>query len=312
MTPLELTGQSSAKQNITRSFDVNHMAWKLEKFDYQLENEGDPDASEIESVDSLIEWMEARIDAYESEFGGFRKSNDIAGRAYVARSIRYHSEKGLVQAGSAPSYFGDLWTLATCKKYMRGEPKGDTSPNSDHPFRRFFGDPEGGVLKPVKPLFILTFSSKDPAFDTPGTVRQRSLASVAMVTHGFNEMGHYADYLRRNFSDDSIEKRLSHGGNEIAEERGDCHADWDGNVYYPPNKHQHGEGGGPCECSNSKAAGDHIDNNPHHVKCLSLSNYWITWNEPTLAMNRENEFDQGHRNINGPAVVESYVEPVSR
>lgn len=275
------------------------MAWGTNEFDYPIEEK---DPAGVSTVDDLKDWMEDSIGRYESKYGEFDNGTEIGGRAYIASTIKYHSEHGLVQTGSAPGYFGELWTLSTCRKDIRSSSK----------FEKLFTEKDDGVLRPNQPVFILPFSSRSKSYDKPGKKYQRSLASAALVTHGFREMEKYAEYLIENFSGESVEKRLSHGTDSVAEERGDCHADWEAEVYYPPNRHQHGDDSPVCGCEsgNARSPEDHIDNRSHHVKCLSLPGYWISWNEPVLAMDLDNEFR--HKIINGASTLQDRIEPVQR
>lgn len=275
------------------------MTWTTADNDYCLE---EMVHGEISTVEDLIDWMEDSVDRYESKYGEFEEGSEIKGRGYIAGTIKYHSEKGLVQTGSAPGFFGDIWTLCTCRKDIR----------SSSNFVDAFREEGDGVYRPTQPVFILPFSSRRQAYDKPGKKYQRALTSAALVTHGFRDMGRYARFLVNNFSGESVEKRLSHGGNSVAEERGDCHADWDGEVHYPPDGHQHGEDSPDCGCSTSSARSptDHIDNQTHHIKCLSMPGYWISWNKPTLAMDLDNEFRQ--KNFSSSTVLQNRIEPVGK
>lgn len=111
-------------------------------------------------------------------------------------------------------------------------------------------------------------------------------------------MDDYSAYLREHFQGEAVGKRLSHGDDAYARRRGDCHTDYDGTVQYPPVGHHHDDRSPGCGCSPEVKDGVHIDNSPHHIKCLAHEGYWLSWNRPTL------EYDggtitQGHRNVRG-------------
>lgn len=269
------------------------MAWELSDTDYPIgtEHAAQDAISAIDSIRYLRKWIDDRIDAYRSEFGPFHNESP-AGRGYVARTIRYHEDHGLVQCGSAPSYFGGLWSLATCKKPMRGEPTGDSSFNPNHPFRKYFMPAsEGSGFRPRRPVLVFTFSSRAKSYDPIGSEYGNALASVAIVTHGFESMGKYGAFLQNEFDGATVDYRLSHGDNEIARNRGDCHVNPEtGEVRYPPDDHQHGKADAACGCGHNPAAEDHVDNSTHHVKCVSLPGYWIAWQDPELRMDPDNRF----------------------
>jgi len=279
------------------------MSWGLGQFDYPIGNNASSNHG-ISTVDGLVEWMVNCIDRYESTYGGFLEDSKPNGRAYIAKSLKYHDELGLIQTGSAPNYFDGLFTLATCRKDMRGEPNEGSEPNPDHPFRTLFEERQDGILMPRKPVFILTFSSRKQEYDRVGDVYERYLVNASLITQGFLEMSDYADFLISNYSGDRVEKRLTHGGNQVAEDRGDCHANREGNVHYPPDSHQHGDGEQACGCK-TQSSTDHIDNSPHHVKCLSGERFWIGWEHPELAMDRDNEFRT--KTINGEKTIRNRI-----
>jgi len=276
------------------------------------------DAGEVQQVDDLREWMQDCADRYEDEETGFN-SNTPRGRVYVARSIQYQSDSGLAQTGSAPSFFGGLWSLATCKKGMRGEPEQSNSANPDHPFQRLFQEPDDeGIRRPKCPVFILTCASRSKAHDKPEDANSHRnwLASAAMVTHGFDKMEDYGQYLRRTYDNEAVRHRLTHASDRtlFAENRGDCHVDDSGSVRYPPANHQHGDGEVEAECgcnSNpSRNPEEHIDNSEDHVKCVSERGYWLGWTEPQFALKPQEEFNQNHRTAKGFDDLLERFEPV--
>lgn len=276
------------------------------------------DVEEVQQIDNLREWMHSCIDRYEDETVEF-DSNTPRGRVYVARTIQYQSDSGLTQTGSAPSFFGGLWSLATCKKGMRGEPERSDSANPDHPFQRLFQEPnDEGVRRPKYPVFILTCASRSQVYDKPeyANSHRNWLASVAMVTHGFNKMEDYGRYLRRTCEDDVVGHRLTHASDRtpFAENRGDCHVGDTGAVRYPPANHQHGDSEveAKCGCSSnsSRQPEEHIDNSEDHVKCVSEGGYWLGWTEPQFALKPEEEFNQNHRTTKGFDDLLERFEPV--
>jgi hypothetical protein len=271
-------------------------------FDYSV-GSSPTEPTDMESISDLRYWMGRCIERYEDQVGEF-ESPVPHGRVYIARTIRYRSGEGLVQTGSAPSFFGGLWSLATCKKGMRGEPEGSNSPNPNHPFQRLFHDPdENGVRRPKRPVFILPSSSRSQSGNdkrTGADSHRNWLTSVAMVTHGFDRMKDYGRYLRSAHDGEAVANRLTHVSDrtKIAEKRGDCHIDDDGNVRYPPGNHQHGDDSGESKCRCDTISGgpdpyDHVDNSENHVKCVSESDYWLGWTEPTFAIKPKDEFNVG-------------------
>lgn len=279
------------------------MSWELSQFDYPLGGCSSVEHG-VSSVEELTEWMRDCIDRYESSFREFPEETKPGGRAYTAKSLKYHDELGLIQTGSAPNYFDNIFTLSTCRKDMRGEPDAGSNPNPDHPFRALFEERQDGILIPQRPVFILNFSSKKQEYDKVRELNERYLTNASLITHGFLKMSDYATFLISNYAGDRVRKRLTHGGDPVAEDRGDCHADREGNVRYPPNGHQHGDGEQACGC-NTRSSTDHIDNSPHHVKCLSHEQFWISWEHPELAMDRDNEFRT--KNINGEETIRDRV-----
>lgn len=276
------------------------------------------DASEVQQVGRLREWMEDCIEKYEDKNTQFDSSTP-RGRVYVAETIQYNSDIGLTQTGSAPSFFGGLWSLATCKKGMRGEPVRSDSANPDHPFQKLFREPdESGVRHPKYPVFVLTCASRDSAYDKPDNANSNRnwLASAAMVTHGFDRMEDYGQYLRRTHEGDAVKHRLTHASDRtpLAENRGDCHVDDTGVVQYPAPNHQHGDGEVEAKCGcgskHSRQPEDHVDNSEDHVKCVSEPGYWLGWTEPLLALKSEEEFNRKYRTPEGFDDLLERFEPV--
>lgn len=290
------------------------------KFDYVVgTSPAEPvDAEDVQQTGELQEWMNNCIERYEDETGGF-DSNTPRGRIYVAKTIQYQSDSGLTQTGSAPSFFGGVWSLATCKKGMRGEPERSDSANPDHPFQNLFREPDDkGVRRPKYPVFILTCASRSQAHDKPENANSHRnwLASAAMVTHGFDKMEDYGQYLDHAYDGDAVRHRLTRVSDPtaVAENRGDCHVDETMSVRYPPANHQHGdsEGKSKCSCSSvsKRQADEHIDNSEDHVKCVSEPGYWLGWTEPQFALKPEEEFNQRHRTPKGFDDLLERFEPV--
>lgn len=278
------------------------------------------DAKEVHQLDHLQEWMQNCIDMYEDEKGEF-DSNTPNGRVYVARTIQYQSDTGLAQTGSAPNFFGGIWSLATCKKGMRGEPERSDSANPLHPFQRLFRKPDDeGIRHPKTPVFILTCASRNQAHDKPEDANSHRnwLASAAMVTHGFDKMQDYGRYLRRTYDGKAVRHRLTHASDRtpLAKNRGDCHVDDRGVIQYPPADHQHGDGEvkAKCDCNSSfsRQPEEHIDNSEDHVKCVSEPDYWLGWTHPQFALKPEEEFNQNHRTTEGFNDLLGRFEPVGK
>lgn len=280
------------------------------KLDYSVGSDH-PERSVVESLqtrDDLRNWAENRIDEYQEKEHEFEDTTP-RGRIYIARTIQYTSDHGLVQTGSAPNYFGGMWSLTTCKKGMRGESDNSDSPNPKHPFKRLFMEPdEEGIRRPKYPVFILSLSSRNQAHAKPERAdsHRNWLASLAMVTHGFDRMMDYGQYLLENHEGDRVNNRLTHasGRPDVAENRGDCHVDENGDVYYPPVDHQHGDGDADASCGcntgvQTRDAHEHIDNSQNHVKSLSEPGYWLGWTEPQYALAPDEKIYVGYRNTNG-------------
>ena len=275
-------------------------------------------AEQIRDIDGLREWMQDSIARYEDKTAGF-DSKTPHGRVYIARTIQYQSNTGLAQTGSAPSFFDGVWSLATCKKGMRGEPiKSDTA-NSSHPFQKLFREPnDESVRRPRYPVFVLSCASRKEEYNVPEKAdsHRNWLASVAMVTHGFDAMEDYGQYLRRTYEGDAVRHRLTHASNptSLALNRGDCHVDDSGVVQYPPADHQHGDGGQAtedgCSTNSSPQPSDHIDNSENHVKCVSEPGHWLGWTEPQFALKPKAEFNQKYRSTDGFDDLLKHLESV--
>lgn len=246
---------------------------------------------QIQTPDDLQTWMQNRIAQYQNEIGQF---TDIQprGRIYVARSIGYYPDLGLTQTGSAPGFFGGVWTLCTCKKKMRRE---DTFKN------HFEGPDDEGIWYPKYPVFIVTISSSDaqkhPNKPASADDFQPYIASIALITKGFQGMESIGNYLDQHFEGDAVRKRKTGVSNAppLALNRGDVHVNGSNEVTLPPSNHQHGESDSPCECRTSHFNRDpltHEDNKLNLVNCLSRPGFWTAWKEPTLVFTKEN-FTQG-------------------
>lgn len=252
----------------------------------------------LTNLEDLRRWMESCIKAYDEEGPGFEDTNPH-GRIYIARTIQYQSGTGLAQTGSAPNFFGGLWSLATCKKDMRRAKS----------FQKLFQETDDtGVRRPKRPVFIFACSSRNAKYDKPdGTESYRNwLASASMVTHGFDQMEDYGRYLLESREGPAKANRLTHASNrpEVAEDRGDCHVDEEGHGHYPPSNHQHGDGEveATCDCNgqpSSRNPDDHIDNSDAHIKCVAESGYWLGWTEPRFAPIPEKKPNRGHKNTKG-------------
>jgi hypothetical protein len=251
---------------------------------------------DVESVENLRGWMQKCIETYGKNGGSFEDTTP-RGRVYIAETIQYQAQRGLAQTGSAPNFFEGIWSLATCKKSMRRASS----------FQQLFEAPDDdGIRRPKYPVFIFACSSRNKAHDRPkGAESNRNwLASVAMVTHGFDRMEDYGRYLLETQDGSTVTKRLTHtsGRPEVAANRGDCHVDEEGQIHYPPNSHQHGESESNCSCSGqsaNRAPDEHIDNSEGHIKCVAEPGYWLGWTEPKFALTADEELNVGHRNERG-------------
>jgi hypothetical protein len=270
--------------------------------DYVIEAEraNRPDSSQFTTPTDLREWMEAKAD----EFVQAHDVKDAAprGRFYVAKTIEYNSGSGLTQTGSAPGFHGGTWSLATCKKTMRGYGTVDD---------QFSSPTDDGVRIPKHPFFVAVFGSRDPDRyhgTPPGTKEQQNwLASVALVTAGFERMQDMADYISENHSESALQNRRTAAEDSTprARKRGDLHVDSDNSVVHPPIEHQHGpnetDTSSHCGCSHEENLGrdplDHVDNDPEHIKLVADPGDWIAWKHPHFAF--QGGLEQGNRKLNG-------------
>jgi hypothetical protein len=249
---------------------------------YPITTDFESDKS-ITTTDELKNWIDSQITAYrehlQREEGGAEwfESGDIDGVQYVATSLKYDSQSGaLVQTGTAPNYFGGLWSLATCKHRMRGH--GKSGYNFPEKFKLV--DEEQGLYRPTHPLLVYTATGKSGY----NSERKQWLASVALVTHGFMTVSDYSRYLIDECSEAQSRYRLTRVPKEDrpseALSHGDCHANREGITGGPPKGHDHHEQtGGSCGCGSSH---DELtdDNAKDHMKCLSLGGFWYAWETP--------------------------------
>lgn len=242
-------------------------------------------STEVSTKEELRDWMEQRINDYETEYGPF-DIQEAAARLYAATSVQYQNGKGLVQWGSTPSYFGGLWSFVCCKWPMR----------KSQPFHDHFEEADDGTLRPRQPLFIFTCAGasvgESPSWWDGG--RERWVASVALVTRGFYGMDDYGEYLLDHYDESVWKHRMSRGENppSHAIEHGDCHAIVeDGQVVgvgTPPStqyfSHDHAKhsanSGCSCETPTESDPLEHRDNDPNRIKCIAEPGYWIAWKQP--------------------------------
>lgn len=245
---------------------------------YREYQKGESNTSSVEDelvksggLDNLEGWMSETAKLYadgtELEF----EEENWKGRLYVTNSssISYNEEQNsLVQGASSPSYFGGLWSLACCKKDMRGS----------NPFTSNFQEVSEGHYKPAKPVFIFTISSIS---HYPGTNRRGQwLASVALVTDGFYEVEKYGQYLLDNHEGAVVENRITRRGKDsehIGARKGDCHIDHKGTPGAPSPKHDHA-GGYSCGCVEDNGFKKDLDES--HLKLVSEPQYWVAWETP--------------------------------
>lgn len=247
------------------------------------------DPGTLRSPTDVGEWMRETASKFGERRGGYATAEAQAipapqGYGYVAKTIRYDSGRGLIQTGSAPGYHGGAWTLASCKHHMRGWGTVD---------RQFEAPDADGRRHPKAPFFLATFASraKGGSNDPVDPVGHESwLASIALVTAGFDETEAMADYIEMNCSDEALNHRRT-GASDApyrAERMGDLHVDEGNRLVYPQSPHQHSdEEEGECDCSPG-SEGDgldpqaHNDNDPEIIKLLSETGYWVAWGKPTL------------------------------
>lgn len=270
--------------------------------DYVIETEREdiPDLSQFTTPTDIRDWMEAKA----GEFAHADNVKDATprGRFYVAKTIEYKSEAGLTQTGSAPGFHAGTWSLATCKKTMRGYGTVDD---------QFWSKTDDGVRIPKYPFFVAVFGSRDPDryHGTPPGVQEHQnwLASVALVTAGFEQIDEMADYILENHSESALLNRRTAAEDSTprASNRGDLHVDGDHSVVYPPAEHQHGPNetntSSHCGCSHEETPSqdplDHEDNQHNHIKLVADPGDWITWKHPTFAF--KGGLEQGNRKLDG-------------
>lgn len=238
--------------------------------------------SAFSDVAHLQNRLEELIENFAEERSNFDPSL-VHGRIYTASSINYDTDSNLVQTASSPSYWGGLWSLTCCKHDMRQK----------HFFNRCFEEAESGVLRPTEPLLIFTCAGKTGS-DKPSWSehRRRWLTSVALVTHAFRGMDDYGRFLLAQGEDTWKDRISTQDVSKLdwARRYGDCHAivedkDVTG-VGAPAPEHDHasssGVNSGGCT-STVDPEYDHVfhdDNDRHHLKLASVSEYWLSWSEP--------------------------------
>ena len=221
---------------------------------------------------------------------------EMAGRPYIARTIKYRSGDGgdergtgsFYQTGCSPNYAGDLWTLACCKHDMR----------QSSSFRDNFelAGEDTGMRIPNRPVFVFVVASKD------GSDAQY-LASVSLVTQAFERMTAYGAHLQEHETQfgHAANRRSTGTDDDWAAEFGDCHVDLENTMVSPPPSHPHytaTDGLNSCTCTSSGAGNDperHDDNRSDHYKCISDPGYWLAYDEPTFETTET--INQGYRNI---------------
>lgn len=254
-----------------------------------------------ETEEELRHWLESKKET-QTKLSNVT-DEELAGRFYITESIRYNPGVGLCQTGSAPCFFGGVWTLATCKKSMRDSNK----------FKNMFTEPEDSVRYPRRPVVVVGFSSRSKDYPKPknADTRRNWLAHIGVVTVGFDSMETFHDHLMDNYSGEAVRHRQTHSTNrsELAADRGDLHTNDEGEVVYPPPTHQHGRNQtdadrSTCGCTSTQGSDsidpyEHVDNKLDHIKCLSEPGMWIAWDEPQFALKEEEEFCQGHPKFKG-------------
>lgn len=231
--------------------------------------------------------MEEMVAELGMEIDGFSRQ-PVHGRIYPAVTVAYRKGRGLVQTGTSPGYWGDVWSLTCCKHDMREEK-----------FYDYFEETEPGVFKPTEPLIVFTTSgkSKSESPDWAQTSR-RWVASVALVTHAFRGMEDYGRFLMEQ-DEKAWGPRMSTyteaEGSDWAKKYGDCHAIIeDGGIAgdgspFPEHDHVSGSGTTSCGCTTEVDPDSyHVyqeDNDRSYLKFASTPKYWISWSEPDFYWN---------------------------
>lgn len=266
--------------------------------------------SQIDSVEELIEWVYRRADDYRSKLSD--KNIDwidfdpdaIGGLFTVQTSVSFQEVDGFfTQAGTAPNYFGNTWSFATCRWMHRGHDEGNGGWNFD----QFFSESpqESDILRPHQPTLVITAANSQHLLGRS----RRPIASVAFVTHGFWTVEAYADYLIENCNERATGYRLTHDTeSEYHTEAisfGDCHSDRNGYVDEPPEGHDHHAGTeSACGCGPSLAP--HKDTASDHIKCVSLPSFWHAFaDQPKLEAT--NWGDRGVKYIRGEEGLRNHL-----
>lgn len=206
----------------------------------------------------------------------------IYGRIYTASSITYDSERGLVQGGSSPGFWGGVWSLTCCKHDMRKAK-----------YFSYFREIEAGMLRPTKPLFVFTAAAVTGSDAPPGADRRRWLASVALVTHAFETMEDYGRFLfdqQDNAWRDRFTALGPERGSEWGRNYGDCHATLEDDEVLeadaPYHSHDHVSSSGTTSCGcNTRINPEygHVyqeDKDPDRLKIVSTDGHWLSWSDP--------------------------------
>lgn len=270
--------------------------------DYVIEEEQTkgPDSSGFHIPKKVRHWMAEKAEEYADAYD--LENTSPRGRFYVAKTIEYQPEEGLTQTGSAPGYHGGTWSLATCKKTMRGYGTVDD---------QFQPKTDGGIRRPKHPFFVAVFGSRSPdryQGTPPGADESQNwLASIALVTVGFERMDEMADYISENHSEAALSHRRTAASDSTprGRNRGDLHIDDDHSVVYPPEGHQHGpnktDTSRHCGCSHQQTSSrdplEHEDNHHSHIKMVADPGDWIAWRHPTFSF--EGGLEQGNRKLDG-------------
>lgn len=249
---------------------------------------GGQEPQTLTTAQRLRKWMKARAQEYCDATEGVT-SEAPHGKIYVAATIEYQAGTGITQTGSAPGYHSGVWTLCTCKKPMRSYKTID---------RQFMSADERGLRRPKHPFFIVVLASSSPnhygGFPEGTTNQQNWVASISLVTAGFNRMEDCADYIAAECSQSALRHRRTAASDRTdrARDRGDLHVNEDHEVVYPGPEHQHGpdemeQSNQPCGCSHNHSANDrdpldHRDNQHDHIKMFAGEGEWLGWTEPAF------------------------------
>lgn len=265
----------------------------------------------IHSMKSLKRWIRSRATRYQEEVlpnselltGQFDPESDIGGFQYWSSTFSWSSQDGCFrQWGSGPSYFGGLYTLSTCAWPKRAT---NEYPENGWGFDKHFTrvNEEYDLYQPQYPVVIFNSGKCETDLGDDFWV-----TSVAFITHAFETMEGYAQYLLDNYEGEVVDHRLTLAENapEHARKHGDCHADRTAATDGPPKSHDHHEGTtSGCDCHVTGEYERHKDNWNSHLKCLADEAFWHPFATPVFkAENRHGKIRSWNFESKGITEVE--------